>query len=687
MATENGRSFANSEMIMPLAVVGILAIMIVPMPPFLMDLLISFDIVMSVVVLTSALYLTKPVQFSVFPSLLLLLTLYRLSLYIASSRLILLNGREGISAAGQVIKSFGQFVVGGNYVVGVIIFLIIISIQYIVINHGAVRISEVIARFTLDAMPGKQLSIDADLNAGLITEQEARLRRDMLTRESEFYGSMDGAIRFTSRDAIASIIITIINIVGGFIIGVMQLKMDLLQALQTYTILTVGDGLVTAIPALIMSVAGGIITTRAASESQIGKDLSVQLFTNPRPLSIAAGGLFLFILIPGLPKVAFLIIGAAAAAAAYYANTRMREREAVEDRARIEKAAKVAPPERVESLLKVDAVGLEVGYALIPLLDSAQGGQLLDRIKSIRRQVALDLGFVVPPIHITDNLQLGPREYSVLMRGVQIGRGELITDQFLAINPGVTREELPGIPTREPAFGLPALWIKSEQREKAQFAGYTVVDPTTVISTHISEIIKGYSHELLGRQETKGLLDTLAETHPKLVEELTPKLLSVGEIQKVLQNLLRERVTIRDLVTILETLADYGPTAKDVNLLTEYVRQALGRNICRQYQNEKGDLYLLTLSPEIEQALAKSITRTEQGTYMAIEPKMAQQLIGRIRKGLETALPSAASVLLVSSPIRYHLKRLTEKFLPHLAILSHAEVPSNVNVVSVGVIS
>lgn len=672
---------------MPIAVVGILAIIVVPLPPFLMDLLISVDIVVSVIVLTSALYLTKPVQFSVFPSLLLLLTLYRLAIYIASSRLILLNGKEGIGAAGQVIKSFGQFVVGGNYVVGIIIFLIIIAIQYIVINHGAVRISEVIARFTLDAMPGKQLSIDADLNAGLITEQDARQRREMLTRESEFYGAMDGAIRFTSRDAIASIIITIINIIGGFLIGVLQLGMSLQDALQTYTILTVGDGLVTAIPALIVSVTGGIITTRAAAESRLGSDISKQLFTNPRPLMLAAGGLFMFILIPGLPKLAFLIVGAAVAVGAYFANTRMKTREDTEERVKAEKAAKVPPPERVESLLRIDPVGLEVGYALIPLLDASQGGMLLDRIKSIRRQIALDFGFVVPPIHITDNLQLGPREYSVLLRGVQIGRGELQIEQFLAINPGSVREELQGMPTREPAFGLPALWVKADLRERAQFAGYTVVDPTTVISTHISELIKGYAPDLLGRQETKALLDTLAESHPKLVEEVTPKSLSVGEIQKVLQNLLRERVSIRDLVTVLESLADYAGSTRDVNLLTEYVRQSLGRTICRQYQSEKGDLYLITLSPEIEQTLAKSITRTEQGAYLALEPKLAQQILTRIRKGIEISMPTSSSVLLVSAPLRAHLRRLTEKFLPHLAIISHAEIPSNVNVVSVGVIT
>ncbi len=690
MATEaviKRNYLANTDLIMPLAVVGILTIIVVPMPPYLIDLFISADIVLSILILTSAIYLMKPVEFSTFPTLLLLMTLYRLAVLIASSRLILLNGGEGIGAAGQVIKAFGQFVVGGNYVIGVIIFLIIIAIQYMVINHGAVRISEVTARFTLDAMPGKQMSIDADLNAGIITEQEARQRRDELSRESEFYGAMDGAIRFTARDALASLIITLINIVGGFIVGVLQYNMSLIQALQTYTILTVGDGLVTAIPALIISVSGGLIVTRAAAQNSLGTELSSQLFTNPRPLIIGAATLLLFVLVPGLPKLAFLIIGGLSAVGAYYANSKSKVRIAAAEKAKAEKAVKIPPPERVESLLKVDPIGLEVGYALIPLLDAAQGGTLLERIKSIRRQIATEMGFVVPPIHITDNLQLGPRDYSILMRGVQIGRGELLTDQFLAINPGTVREELSGTATHEPAFGLPALWVKPDQREKAQFVGYTVVDPTTVISTHISEVIKAHAYELLGRQETKGLLDTLSESHPKLVEELTPKILSVGDIQKVLQNLLRERVSVRDLVTVLEMLADYGPATRDVNILTEYVRQALGRSICRQYLNDKGDLYLLTLSPDIEQILTKSVARTEAGTYLALEPRAAQQIIARIRKGLETSLPTASSVLLCSAAIRFHLKRLTEKFMPHLAILSHNEIPPSVNVISVGMIS
>ncbi len=675
------------HLIVPIAVMGILVVMVLPMPTMALDLLISLNFTISIVVLLVSMYILQPVNFSVFPSLLLIITLFRLALNVASTRLILLNGSAGEDAAGRVIQSFGQFVVGGNYFVGIIVFLVLLSIQFIVINHGAVRISEVTARFTLDAMPGKQMSIDADLNAGLIDEHQARARRDQVSKEAEFYGAMDGAIRFTSRDAIASIIILTINILGGFLIGVLQFDMELAQAAKRFTILTIGDGLVTAIPSLLISVAGGIITTRAASESNLGEDVATQLLRNPVPVGIASGFLLFFGLVPGLPGFPFFVLSAVTGFLAYRTR-QVRERERlVSERTKAERAEAEKPKEKIEGLLKVDLLGIEVGYGLIRFVDASQGGDFLNRIKSIRRQIALDMGLVVPPVHITDNLQLGPREYSILLKGVEIARGELMQDHLLAINPGTAKEEVPGSPTQEPAFGLPARWIKSQEREKAQLAGYTVVDPTTVLATHVTEIIKAHGCELLGRQETKGLLDNIAETHPKVVEELVPKVLSVGEVQKVLQNLLKERVSIRDGVTILETLADYGSFTKNPNLLTEYCRQALGRSICKPYLNESHDLHLFTVNPEIEKAVSDALVQTEQGSYLALEPKQAKEIMGRFRRTMETAGSTGNPVVLCSPNTRMYIRQLLERYLPNVAILSHNEIPPNIRVVSVGMVT
>lgn len=676
-----------SHLAVPLAVVGILMILIIPLPTILLDFFISIAIILSVVILLVSMYILQPVEFSVFPSLLLLITLYRLSLNVATTRLILLNGGEGVGAAGHVIQSFGQFVVGGNTVVGIVIFLVLIAIQYIVINHGAVRISEVTARFTLDAMPGKQVAIDADLNAGIIDEHEARRRRREVQKEAEFYGAMDGAIRFTQRDAVAAIIILLINIVGGFIIGVMQHNMTLSEALQTYTVLTVGDGLVTAIPALLVSVAGGLVTTRAASETNLGDDVTRQLLLNPRPLYIASAILLGLAIVPGLPKLPFFLLSLGAGGLAYIVSKKIQQERAAQEQAKAEKAAVGAPQtEKLEQLLKLDMLGLEVGYGLIQLVESGGKGDLLSRIKSIRRQIAIELGIIVPPIHITDNLQLGPKQYAILLKGVEVARGELMVDHYLAINPGSAREEIPGIVTSEPAFGLPALWIKASDKDRAQFAGYTVVDPVTVVSTHISETIKRHAFELLGRQETKSLLDALNETHPKVVEECVPKVLSIGEVQRVLQNLLREGVSIRDLVTILETLADYGALTRDVNVLTEYVRQALARQICKQYADENGELHLLTLSPQIDQLFSEAITQSNQGTYLALEPKVAQGILSRISEAVENSLAGNTPVLLCSAAVRSHLKRLTERFIPNLVVLSHNEITPNIRIVSIGVV-
>lgn len=675
------------HLVIPVAVMGILLMMILPVPRMLLDVLISLNITMSIIILLVSMYILQPVNFSVFPSLLLIITLFRLALNVASTRLILLHGSEGEDAAGKVIQAFGQFVVGGNYMVGIVVFLVLIGIQYIVINHGAVRISEVTARFTLDAMPGKQMSIDADLNAGLIDEKEARLRREQISREAEFYGAMDGAIRFTSRDAVASALILTINIVGGLLIGVFQFDMPLVEAAKRFTILTIGDGLVTAIPSLLISVAGGIITTRAAAESNLGEDVVGQLFKNPIPVAIASGFLFFFGLIPGMPGFPFFMLSAVTGFLAFRTKQSRESEQLIISREMAEKAEAEKPKERIERLLKVDPLGLEVGYALIRYIDANQGGDFLNRIKSIRRQIALDLGVVVPPIHITDNLQLEPRAYSILLKGVEVARGELLPEHCLAINPGTAHEDIGGTATLEPAFGLEARWIKPADRERAQLAGFTVVDPTTVLATHLSEIIKSHAHELLGRQETKSLLDTVSETHPKVVEELVPKVLSLGEVQKVLQNLLKERVSVRDAVSIFETLADYASMTKNTNILTEYCRQALGRSICKQYQNEQSDLIVFTISPEIEKSIADAIVHTEQGSYLALEPRLAKDIMQRIRRTADGAAGNKSPILLCSANVRMYVRQLIERYLPGATILSHNEIPPNLRVTSVGMVS
>ncbi len=675
------------HLVIPVGVMGILIVMVLPMPTMVMDLLISLNITLSIIIMLVSMYILQPVHFSVFPSLLLIITLFRLALNVASTRLILLQGSTGDDAAGKVIQSFGQFVVGGNYFVGIVVFLVLIAIQYIVINHGAVRISEVTARFTLDAMPGKQMSIDADLNAGIINEVEARERRDQITKEAEFYGAMDGAIRFTSRDAVASMIILSINIIGGFLIGVIQFDMELAEAAKRFTILTIGDGLVTAIPSLLISVAGGIITTRAASESNLGEDVARQLFTNPTPIAIASAFLFFFGLVPGLPFFPFFVLGSLTGLVAWRRRIACNSEKLVLERSKAEKAEAEKPKDKIEGLLKVDLLGIEMGYGLIRYVDANQGGDFLDRIKSIRRQIALEMGLIVPPVHITDNLQLNPRQYAILLKGVQIARGELVQDHLLAINPGTAREEIQGLATVEPAFGLQARWIKAQDRERAQLAGYTLVDPATVLATHLTEIIKSQAYELLGRQETKNLLDTISKTHPKVVEELVPKVLSIGEIQKVLQNLLKERVSIRDAVTIMETLADFGTYTKNIGSLTEYCRQALGRSICKPYQTDDGDLPVFTISPDLEKNIIDGVVHSEQGSYLALEPRQAKDLMTRFRRTVETAGSAGNPVILCSPNIRMYVRQLLERFLPNVAILSHSEIPPSIRVLSLGMVT
>jgi flagellar biosynthesis protein FlhA len=664
-----------THLLVPAAVIAVVLLMIVPLPPLLLDLLLSVDIALAVVLLLTAIYVRQPVEFSVFPSLLLLLTLLRLALNVASTRLVLLHGAEGIDAAGHVIMSFGQFVVGGNFVVGIVVFVVLIAIQFLVINHGAVRISEVTARFTLDAMPGRQMAIDADLNAGLIDDREARARRDRVRREADFYGAMDGAIRFTQRDALAAVLITVVNIVAGLIIGVVQHGLDLATAVETYTILTVGEGLVTAIPALLVSMSGGLITTRAASESHLGEEVAVQLFARARPLAVAAMVLVGLALIPGLPKFSFLLVASVLGAAAY-ANRQAAPAAAPD--------AEAPPPsgDAVEPVVAVESLGIQVGYALVTIVDEKQGGTLLGRVRAIRRQIATETGMVVPPVHVTDNLQLPPRTYAILVKGVDVARGELYTDRLLAINPGAVSAALDGVSTQEPAFGLPATWIAQDRRDPAIAAGYTVVDPTTAISTHLSEVIRSFLPELLTRQYTKDLIDRLAQTSPKLVEEIVPKVCSVGDVQRVLRQLLRERVPIRDLTTILEAMADAAGASKDPDVITEAVRAALGRLVCRAYQGENGDLRVIAVSPALEDALAASVTRTDRGAVLAIEPDRAQRLATRLGEVLARE-DLAQPVLLCTPTLRPHLWRLFSRALPHIAVLSHSEVPPQMRVLAI----
>ena len=673
----------KSQIAMPIAIVVILIAIIIPLPTIILDVLISANISLSVVILLAAVYLLKPVEFSSFPSILLMTTLFRLSLNIASARLILLNGSEGMSAAGDVIRAFGQFVVGGNYAVGVIIFLVLIVIQYVVINHGAVRISEVTARFTLDALPGKQLAIDADLNAGIINQQEARERRAEIGREAEFYGAMDGAIRFTQRDAMASILITLINIIGGLFIGVFQFGMPITTALTTFTVLTIGDGLVTALPSLLISIAGGLVTTRAASDQSMGQEVSTQLFSNAKPVYFGSGIVAGLGLIPGFPKFSFFFLAATLGFIAFTLAKAAKQRELEPAKDASPKNAP-EPSDKPTSFLKIDSLAIEIGYGLISIVDAQQGGDFLNRIRSIRKQVAQDLGVIVPPVNITDNLKLGPRQYSILLKGVEIARGELMTDKFLAIDPGNATETIPGTPTTEPTFGLPAFWITKDNRERAQMLNYTVVDPATVLATHLTETIRSHAYELLGRQEVKALIDYVAETHPKLIEELVPKTLSVGEIQKVLQNLLREKVSIRDLVTIFETLADYGSQTKDHITLTEVTRAALNRSISKALANEQGELAVITLSPQWEEKLNQAMVRGDSGSYLALDAKTFETLVNSVTEVCQKTV-APQWTLLCSSGLRFHLRKLVERFLPQLAVISPNDIPPNVQIVSLGV--
>lgn len=665
----------------PIGAVSLVFVMLIPLPTLLLDLLLATSITASVLVLLSAISILRPAQFSVFPTLLLLLTLFRLSLNLASSRRILLHGNEGAGAAGNVIQAFGQFVVGGNYVVGFVLFVALIAIQYIVVSHGAVRTAEVTARFTLDALPGKQMAIDADLNAGIIDEAQARARREQIAREAEFYGAMDGAARFNQRDALATILITAVNIVAGFLIGVFQLNIPFREALKTYTVLTVGDGLVTMIPSLLVSMADGMVVTRASSDAGLSGDLGKQLLSGRRPLFIASAVMLTLAAIPGLPKFSFLVLGGLVGVMAW------RAPKPAPDKPLASPDKDKKPQESLEDLLKLDELSLEVGYALVSLVDSQQGGQLLARVRALRGNLAKQLGFIVPPVHITDNPKLKPREYVVSMRGVEIARWEMHENDLLAISSEVSPPKLSGIPTREPAFGVSALWIVPGLQNQALASGYAVVDQTSVLATHLAEVIKQHASDLLGRQETKRLLDRMAESHPKLVEELVPKVLSLGEVQKILQQLLREQVSIRDLATILETLLDAAASNKNPVYLVESARQALGRALVRPLLNEQGQLRVVTLDGAMEEELGKAFAGQASTTVAAgLQPSFVRRILDGLRRIAGEQLAVASPVLLCSTPARFHLKRLLEPFLPKLVVLSPGEIPPMISVQSVGTV-
>ena len=678
----------NKDTFLAIGVIGILLIMIVPLPTLMLDTFISMNITISIIILLISMYVLKTLDFSIFPSMLLVTTMFRLSLNVASTRLILLHGNEGAAAAGQVIRAFGQFVVGGNYVVGTIIFLILVLINFIVITKGAERIAEVAARFTLDAMPGKQMSIDADLNAGLISDQDARRRRDEIRREADFYGAMDGASKFVRGDAIAGILIPLINIIGGFVIGTFQQGMSMAEAAQNYTILTVGDGLVTQIPALVISTAAGIIITRTASDTNMGEDLAAQIAAYPRALMLAAIALFFFGIIPGLPKLSFFTLAAIAGLTSYLITRKKKKEDHLKAMEEAKEEQVAEEPEQVETLLGVDSLELEVGYGMIPLVDASQGGDLLERIKMIRRQFVLDMGFILPSVHIRDNLQLKPNDYVLKVKGNEVARGEVMVGYCLAMNPDEDAPPLEGISTTEPAFGLPALWIEERQRERAQLAGYTVVDASTVVATHLVEKIREFAHELMTRQDVQKLVNNLSREYPQVVEDLVPGVVPWGTLQKVLQNLLREQVPIKDLMTIIETMSEYTMQIRDADVLTEYVRQDLGRTITRGYLGDNNLLYVMTLDPKLEELINNSIQRTDHGAFLSLDPNIVYAMVEKIKQLSEKfTIMNARPVLLGVPIVRFHLRRLLERFIPRLVLISHNEIPPSVKVLSLGRVS
>ncbi len=670
----------RADLIVTAAVLGIIVMMVIPMPTVLLDVLLIINLFVSMSVLLVSMNIRKPLDFSVFPSLLLITTLYRLALNVSSTRLILTQ-----HDAGQVIQTFGSFVIRGNIVVGFIVFAILAIIQFIVITKGAERVAEVAARFTLDAMPGKQIAIDADLNAGLINEQQARERRQEIEREADFYGAMDGASKFVKGDAIASMLIIVVNTIGGFIIGMAMNHMSWQTASQTYTVLSVGDGLVSQIPALLLSTATGLMVTRAASEVNLGTDVVSQIFSQPRTLYIVAAAILLLGIFTPIGILRPLPIAALAA----YLGWRRQKQERIAASKAAEasirtKTDETKKPESVLSSLTIDPIEFEFGYGLIPIVDAKQGGDLLDRVVMIRRQIALELGLVIPVIRLRDNIQLRPSEYAIKIRGVQVAGGELMIGHYLAMSPGIDDPNVKGIPTEEPTFGMPALWIDASMRPRAEAAGYTVVDPPTVVATHLTEVLKRHAHELLGRQETKALLDHIKSTAPAVVEDLVPNTLSIGQVQRVLANLLQEKVSIRDLVTILETLADASTVTKDTDALTEQVRQALARHICHQFSIPGEPLSVITFAPPVEAKLQESLV----DGFVGVEPAVAQDIYRRLRDeaGKLSAL-GKTPILLTHPQLRLPLRRWLMRLLPDLVVLSYNELDPGVEVESKGVVN
>ncbi len=676
---------ASSDWFIPVGAVVLVFVMLVPLPSFVLDLFLTFSIMFSVVVLLTAIQILKPVQFSVFPSLILLLTLMRLSLDLACTRRILLHGSDGPGAAGRVVEAFGQFVVGGNYIVGFVILLALIAIQYLVVSHGAVRTAEVTARFTLDAMPGKQMAIDSDLNTGLINADQARARRELVAREAEFCGSMDGAARFSQRDSLATILVLVINIVAGFLIGVLQQGVPLQEALKTYTILTVGNGLVSIIPSLLVSVAGGIVVTRAGSDLSLGDDIGRQMFRTSRPLWIVSGVVLGLALIPGMPKISFLILGGVTMFVAWKMKPAVDPEPVAGAKTGTGKEGAAPAVDPMDAVLKLDDLMLEVGIGLVPLVDAKQGGKLLARVKSLRKSLAQQLGFLVPSIHITDNLSLKEKEYVIYLRGVEIARWEMRRDRLLAVHSNPKPGDLVGQETREPAFGSPAKWITPDRQAQAIAAGYAVVDHTAALAAHLSEVIKQNAYELLSRQETKRLLDRLSTSHPKLVEELMPKLMSLGEVQRVLQQLLREQVSIRDLGSILEALVEAAAVNKSPIALVEAARHSLGRALIRPLLDDRGQLKVVTLDRSIEDECARSTAQQPQlTTGTAMQIPVANRVMAGLRSMLGEQVTMAPPVLLCSSPGRFYLKRLLEPWIPRIVVISPSEIPPMTQVQSLG---
>ncbi|WP_347450834.1 flagellar biosynthesis protein FlhA [Acetoanaerobium noterae] len=672
----------SGDIAITIGIIFIILMIIIPIPLFLVDILLSLNISLALLILLISMYNKEALDFSVFPSLLLITTLFRLSLNITTTRYILSEGN-----AGQVIEAFGNFVMGGNPVVGFIVFIIIVIVQFMVITKGSERVAEVAARFTLDAMPGKQMAIDADLNSGLIDEREAKHRRLKIQGEADFYGAMDGASKFVKGDAIAGILITFVNVIGGFIIGVLIQGMPMAEALSRFTILSVGDGLVSQIPALLISTGTGIVVTRATSESNLGRDFIDQLFNNYKIMFIISGVLFFLALTP-LPFIPYMLLSLIFLGS----GLNMLRRSRIEERApeigeEQDNVEEIRRPENVLPLLNVDPIELEFGYGIIPLADKSQGGDLFDRLVMIRRQCALELGIVVPMIRLRDNIQLQPNEYVIKIKGVEVSGGEILFDHYLAMNPGIADGEIKGIDTVEPAFGLPAKWIDEKERERAEIFGYTVVDPPSIISTHLTEVIKKHAHELIGRQDVKMLLDNLKETHPTLVDEVIPSLLSIGDIQKVLSNLLREGVSIRNFSNIMEALADYGQVTKDTDMLTEYCRQTMFRSITKQFIS-RDDAKVITLDPDLERIIMESLQTTETGTYMALDPSISQKLVSSLGKEVEKVLSIGEQPLIVTAPVvRFYFKKFVEQISDDIIVLSYNEIDPKTKIQSIGTVS